>query len=122
VSGAISIATSMGISEFVIAVSVVAFGTSLPELATSVVAAVKDESDISVGNIIGSNLCNILWIIGLVGLIFELPVDERSLTFDFPVMIGFSVLLYPILRTGFRVGRVKGAFLLLGYAAYVTSL
>ena len=88
----------------------------------SAVAALKNESDISVGNVIGSNLCNALFIIGVVGLVFELPVDARSLTFDFPIMIGFTVVLYPIMRTGFYIGRMKGGFLLLSYASYVLAL
>ena len=114
--------TPPGHAAVVIAVSVVAFGTSVPELATSAVAALKNHSDISVGNVIGSNLCNVLWVIGLVSLIFGLPVDERSLSFDFPIMIGFTVALYPIARTGFHIGRGKGALLLVGYVAYVAAL
>ncbi len=122
VRGAIAIALDLGIDEFVIAVSVVAFGTSVPELATSAVAALKDQSDISVGNVIGSNLCNVLWVIGLVSLFFGLPVDERSLSFDFPIMIGFTLLLYPLARTGFYIGRGKGVMLLVGYVGYVAAL
>jgi len=122
VRSAVSLALQFGVPDFVIAVSVVAFGTSVPELATSAVAALKNESDISVGNVIGSNLCNALFIIGVVGLVFELPVDARSLTFDFPIMIGFTVVLYPIMRTGFYIGRMKGGFLLLSYASYVLAL
>ena len=122
VDSAISIARSFGISEFVIAVSVVAFGTSVPELATSAVAAIKDESDIGVGNVIGSNIFNVLMVIGLVALVFELPVESRSLSFDFPIMLGISIILFPILRTGLFVGRIKGALLLGGYLSYVIAL
>ena len=122
VDSAVWIATQKGVPQFVIAVSVVAFGTSLPELATSAVAAFKGESDISVGNIIGSNIFNVMLILGLVPMIFGLAVDKTAISFDFPIMIGFTVLLYPIMRNGFYIGRGKGTLLLLGYATYVTAL
>lgn len=122
VGNAIAIATALGVSEFVIAVSVVAVGTSLPELATSVVAAVKGESDISVGNIIGSNIFNVMWILGLVALAFGVPVDGRVLTFDLPIMLGVTLVLYPLMRVGFVVSRGRGALLLGSYAVYVAAL
>lgn len=122
VDGAVSIAQSMGISDFVIGVTIVAFGTSLPELATSVVAAVRKESDISIGNVIGSNIFNVLFIMGVVPMIFGMDVSDRALTVDFPIMLGVTVIAFPLMRVGYRLTRLKGAFFLLIYASYILSL
>lgn len=124
VEAAVNIAKSLGVSDFVIGVSIIAFGTSLPELATSVVAALKGESDISIGNVIGSNIINVMLVIGVVASFFGMPVDaeaQAALRFDYPLMIGITILLYPIMRTGFKIGRGKAVFLLLFYVGYMVA-
>ncbi len=121
VDGAVDIAAAFGISEAVIALTVVAIGTSLPELATSVVAALKGEGDIAVGNVVGSNLFNVLGIIGTAALVK--PLTETGMqVVDLAVLLGMTVLLLPLMRTGFKVTRVEGLLLLAIYSAYVLYL
>lgn len=120
VRGAVDIATQFGISQLVIGVTIVALGTSLPELATSLVAAFKGESDISIGNIVGSNLFNTGFILGGVGLIQPIPVHPQANAFDLPYMLLTALLLLPILLIGKQIGRIKAALLLFAYAAYIT--
>jgi len=122
VEGASSIARSAGISDLVIGISIVAFGTSLPELATCAVAAVRGESDISIGNVIGSNIFNILFIMGGVPLLFTMPVDPEALRFDFPIMIAVMLIAFPIMRHQYRIGRIKGGIFLLIYVGYTVFL
>ena len=108
----------MGISEAVIGLTIVAVGTSMPELATSVVAAIKGESDIAVGNVVGSNIFNILAIMGITPMIK--PVAAQNITYvDFGVMLAFAFALIPILMIGKKTGRFKGFLLVLGYALYI---
>jgi cation:H+ antiporter len=121
VDGAVSLAERFGISERVIGLTVVAVGTSMPELATSIVAAVKREADISIGNVVGSNIFNILWILGVTGLIRPITTAGFSMV-DYAVMIGFAIALFPLARFGFELSRWKGALLLAGYVAYLTYL
>jgi cation:H+ antiporter len=121
VLGAVELARVFGLSEAVIALSVVALGTSLPELATSVVAAFKGESDIALGNVVGSNLFNLLGILGVTGLVRPLPLPAGTGA-DLLVMVGTAVLVLPLARSGFRVQRWEGALLLMGYAAYMVWL
>jgi cation:H+ antiporter len=121
VLGAVELARVFGVSEAVIALSVVALGTSLPELATSVVAAFKGESDIALGNVVGSNLFNLLGILGVTGLVRPLPLPAGTGA-DLLVMVGTAVLVLPLARSGFRVQRWEGALLLMGYAAYLVWL
>jgi cation:H+ antiporter len=121
VSGATVVAQSLGMSQVVIGLTVVAIGTSMPELATSVVAAIRDEADVAFGNVIGSNILNILFILGLVALIQ--PFDVRGLaTVDLAVLAGSALLLLPLMWRGAILNRWEGALLLLGYGAYVTAL
>lgn len=121
VSGAVTVATAAGLSEAVIGLTVIAVGTSLPELATSVVAARKGEGDIAVGNVVGSNLFNILGILGVTALVR--PLDAAGLGMvDLGVMVGFSLLLVLFMRTGYLVRRWEGAGLLLLYCAYIGYL
>lgn len=124
VDGAVSIAESMGISELVIGLTIVAAGTSLPEVATSVVAAIRGQRDIAVGNVLGSNLFNILAILGLAGIFAPhgLPASPALMSFDLPVMIAVSVACLPIMFTGFRINRWEGALFLIAYASYVAYL
>lgn len=122
VIAATGLARKFGVPEIVIAASVVAVGTSLPELATSIMAAVRDEADISVGNVIGSNLFNLLGVLGLSALIRPIPVGRTALTNEFAWMFGFAVATTIILRTGHRISRVEGALLLTGYILFTLLL
>ena len=118
VDSAIFIARIVGVSELVISITVVAIGTSLPELSTTIVAAMKKEHDIIVGNIIGSNIFNI-GILGVVSIVHPVTVDSALLKFEFPIMIFFSILLLPLMMTGKKVGRIEGLLLLVLYAGFV---
>jgi len=124
VQGAVSIASALGISELVIGLTVVSAGTSLPEVATSLVAAFRGQRDIAVGNVIGSNIFNVLAILGATGLLAPtaLPVPPSLLAFDLPVMAAVAVACLPIFFTGHEIRRWEGALLLGGYLAYVTFL
>jgi cation:H+ antiporter len=110
-----------GVSEFIIGITAVAIGTSLPELSTSIVAALRKEHDIIVGNIIGSNIFNI-GILGLVSIIQPITVDPALLRFEFPVMIFFTIIVLPLMRTGCRVSKLEGLLLLLFYGAFIFLL
>jgi cation:H+ antiporter len=122
VVSASTIARHFEISDFIIGTTIVAFGTSLPELATSVVAALRKESDISVGNIFGSNIFNVMFIMGSVPMVFGMEVEARALVVDFPLMIGMTLLTFPMMRAGYRISRAEGAFLVMVYLGYVLSL
>jgi cation:H+ antiporter len=122
VHGAVHIATDMGVDPIIVGLTVVAIGTSLPELAASVMCAVKKEADLSVGNILGSNLLNVLFVVGLVALIRPLRVDESSLTIHFPVMMFFGFLLLPLAWTKYRITRLEGGILILGFFGYIAYL
>lgn len=124
VTGAAIIALAWGVSELVVGLVLVAAGTSLPELATSIVAAVRGERDIAVGNVVGSNIFNILFIVGIVGIIAPqgLSVAAPVIAFDLPVMLATSVVCLPILLTGFRIARGEGFILVCAYAAYAGFL
>ena len=122
VESAVDIATVFGVPEVVIGISMVALGTSLPELATSVIAVMREESDISVGNVIGSNIFNILLVLGLVALIAPIAVDPDILKFDIWMMLGVAIGIWPILRSGRRVDRMEGAFMLIVYLGYIVLL
>lgn len=122
VKAAIFIAGRLGISEMVIGLTVVAFGTSVPEMATSVVSAIRKEADICMGNIIGSNIFNILAIIGSVALIRPLNVAKETLFFELPVMFIFSVALIPMIRGNLRVNRLEGILLVTGYFVFIFML
>ena len=119
VDGAVSIARGYGVSEAFIGLTIVAVGTSLPELATSLIAALRRQSEIAIGNIVGSNIFNVLGILGVTALIAPIPVAGRFLSFDLPVMIAASAVLTGLLLLRPGIGRPVGAGLLLAYAAYV---
>jgi cation:H+ antiporter len=124
VDGAIAIARSFGISEMVIGLTIVAAGTSLPELATSVVASIRGERDIAVGNVVGSNIFNILAVMGLSGAVspMGLPVSPAILSFDIPVMIAVAIACLPIFFTGNLISRREGILFLFYYVAYTIYL
>lgn len=119
VDGAVNIARGFGISEAFIGLTIVAVGTSLPELATSLIAAFRRQSEIAIGNIVGSNIFNVLGILGVTALIAPIPVASRFLTFDLPVMIAVSLILTVLLLTRPVIGRGIGVAMLAGYVAYV---
>jgi len=118
VDSAIFVARILGVSELVISITAVAVGTSLPELSTTIIAAIRKEHDIIVGNIIGSNIFNI-GILGVVSIIHPVKVDSALLGFEFPVMIFFSILLLPLMITWKRVSRIEGFLLLALYAGFI---
>ena len=122
VHSAMYIARVAGISELVIGLTVIAVGTSLPELATSMIAAIRKESDISVGNVLGSNIFNILAVLGIAAIIRPLQVNTASLRLDMPVMLFFSIFLIPMITWKFVLTRGQGFFLLLGYSIYILWL
>lgn len=121
VDGAVEVARHYGVSDLVIGLTIVAIGTSLPELAASVVSAIKGESDIALGNVIGSNMFNILGVMGVPAVLSPTTLEPAVLTRDFPVMIGISIVLY-LMATGRdgkgRITRIEGGLLVLGFAAY----
>lgn len=121
VRGASSLATSMGISPLVVGLTVVAFGTSAPEMAVSVEASLNGQADIAIGNVIGSNIFNILFILGLSALIVPLRVSEQLVRFDVPLMVGISLLVLLLGLDGL-LGRADGALLLGGLLAYILFL
>jgi len=122
VAGAVAMAQALGVSERVIGLTVVAIGTSLPELAVSVAAALKKQQEMAVANVVGSNIFNLLMILGAAALARPLPVDGRMVTVDLSVMMGFAVLLLPLVYRRRSLGRSGGAFLLAAYAGYLVSL
>lgn len=122
--GAVEIALFMGVSELVIGLSLVAVGTSLPELAASLVAAMRNEHDIAVGNVIGSNMFNLLGVLGLPGAIAPGPVDPAVLSRDFPVMVVVTIAFLVMTVTGRsdQVSRIEGGLLLIGFFGYIGLL
>ncbi len=113
------IAESLGVSEAVIGLTLVAVGTSLPELSISVIATLRRHADVAIGNILGSNIFNLLGILGVSALLQPLPVHMRILQFDQWVMLASSVLLLLFLYTGRRLSRLKGGVLLTAYGVYL---
>lgn len=124
VRGAVEIAQALGISELIISLTIVAIGTSLPEVATSVIATIRGERDIAVGNVVGSNIYNILLILGLAGLFTPsgLGVPSAVMRFDMLVMIGAAVACLPVFFTGNRISRWEGLLFLGYYVVYTTHL
>jgi cation:H+ antiporter len=119
IDAVVSIAHSKGVSEKLVSVTIVAFGTSLPELVTSVVAAFRKETDISIGNLIGSNIFNILAILGITAIVKPIKVSPSLLQFDAYFMLGVAALLLPFMMHERKVGRIKGGILVLIYILYV---
>ncbi len=119
VDGAEDIARALGVSDAVIGLTLVAVGTSLPELATAIVAGMRRHSEIALGNVLGSNLFNLLLVLGVLGFIIPFQVAEEMLSFDVWVMVGAVVVLLPVMMTGWRIGRREGAAFLIAYGVYV---
>ena len=123
--GAVGIAELLGVSDLVIGLTIVALGTSLPELAASILGALKGEPDIAIGNIIGSNLFNLLAVLGIPGLIHPLGIGDDVLFRDYPVMLGLTLALFVMaygIRGPGRINRIEGALLLACYFGYQTLL
>ena len=122
IKGAVGIARTMGISERVIGLTMVAFGTSLPELASCMVAAIRREGDLVLGNLIGSNIFNILFILGVTATLRPFAVDTVAVRPDLIAMMAISILAWFLLRSGTRLARIEGAALAVSYLAYVIYL
>lgn len=122
VSGAVDIARWAGMSELVIGLTIVAVGTSLPEVATSIMATLRGERDIAVGNVIGSNIFNLFSVLGASSLITPIKVAPAALALDLPVMIGAALICLPIFFTQHIIDRLEGAVFLLAYVLYVAFL
>jgi len=122
VDGAVRLAQIFNVSELVIGLTIVAIGTSLPELATSIVAAIRKERDIAVGNVVGSNIFNLMAVLGLTGLISPngIPIPAPALAFDIPVMVAVAVITLPIFFTGgHMIHRWEGGLFVALYALYI---
>jgi cation:H+ antiporter len=122
VEGAVAISRGLGVSEQLIGVTVVAIGTSLPELVTSLIAAFRKQADISLGNLVGSNIFNLLGIIGLSAVVLPIQVDHVAFFWDVMAMLGVGLLLYILMRFGDKIGRWQGAVLMLAYVGYVVMV
>ncbi|MFC3166905.1 MULTISPECIES: calcium/sodium antiporter [Paracoccus] len=122
VSGAVGLARSFSISETIIGLTIVAIGTSMPELVTSVMAALRKQTEVAFGNVVGSNIYNILGIGGFTALIAPTNVPSEIVRFDNLIMIGASLVLVAFAFTGRRISRREGAVLVAGYAAYVALI
>lgn len=120
-SSAVFLSSRLGIPDSVVALTVVAVGTSLPELATSVLAAAKGERDIAIGNVVGSNIFNLLGIMGLSALLAPIKCPGIGIV-DISVMVFTAFILWPIMKTGHRISRAEGCALLLVYVAYTAWL
>jgi cation:H+ antiporter len=119
--GAVSLAKMFNVSDAIIGLTIVAVGTSLPELFTSIVATIKKESDIAVGNVVGSNIFNILSILGISAIIVPISSSQISII-DLGAMLAAALILLPLSYTGFRISRLEGLLLLIGYFAYIFLL
>ncbi|MEN8787772.1 MAG: calcium/sodium antiporter [Flavobacteriales bacterium] len=119
VEGAKGVAKSFGMTDKVIGVTIVAFGTSVPELVASGVAAYRRQTDISLGNLVGSNIFNILIVLGITSLIMPIQVSESVMSFDMYWMLGIALALYPMMFIGKKMGRIHGLILLSAYITYI---
>jgi cation:H+ antiporter len=119
VEAAVRIARALGVSDWLVGLTVVAVGTSLPELAASTAAAIRGDSDIALGNVLGSNIFNVLLILGVTVVVHPIHVDDTILVRELPVMVGFAILLVPIVGYKLKVHRWEGLILLGAYAAFI---
>lgn len=119
VEGAAGLAESWGVPEAVIGLSLIALGTSLPELSTTVIAALHKSSDVAIGNVVGSNLFNILAILGITAMLVDIPVDPQFLQLDLWVMIGVSIILWIFVLSRATINKLTGILFLAGYFSYM---
>ncbi|MCL9983088.1 MAG: calcium/sodium antiporter [Erythrobacter sp.] len=122
VDGAVELASAAGVSESVIGLTVIAVGTSLPELIACIIAVLRKHEDVALGNIVGSNIYNLCGILGLTAIIHPIEVPAEIATFDIWVMLGITMLLIVQLRSGWRLSRIEGALLVVLYAGYTAFL
>lgn len=122
VNAAVVIAQAFGFSQLVIGLTIVAVGTSLPEVATSLIATVRGERDIAIGNVVGSNIYNVLAVLGATAVVKPIHVPEQAIQFDIPIMIAIMVACLPIFFTGMTISRWEGALFLGYYVAYTAYL
>ena len=122
VTNASALAKSYGISDAIVGLTLVAIGTSLPELATTFIAVMRKKAEVVLGNLIGSNIFNLLAIIGITSLISSVPVDPNFIQFDFWVMLGASVLLAPFIFLNIQFNRLSGFLFVALYISYVTAI
>jgi cation:H+ antiporter len=119
IEAATYIARVLGVSEVIIGLSLVAFGTSLPELATAIISIIRREKAILIGNVIGSNIFNILFVGGAVSTIFTISVKKRLVQIDIPIMLFISIVLFPLLFMRKKISRISGISLLVFYLLYI---
>jgi cation:H+ antiporter len=122
VISATNIAREVGISEIVIGLSLVAFGTSLPELATAIISLIKKEKEILIGNVIGSNIFNLFFVGGALSTFFTAPIKTRVIFYDLPIMLIVSLFLIPIIFITRKISRLAGTFLILVYIIYLVFI
>lgn len=122
VGSAKTLATDLGVSERVIGITVLALGTSLPELVTAIVASIKKETDLALGNLMGSNIFNVLSILGITSIIKDIHVSQAIITHDMTVMLGITLLILPLMLYKRSLGRLSGALLLVVYLVYTYSV
>jgi cation:H+ antiporter len=122
VRGAVEIARTLGVTERIIGLTVIAMGTSLPELVTCLVATARREPEIALGNVVGSNIFNLLAILGVTAAMFGVEVDRRAIALDNWVMLGFSLVIIPMMLRGRRISRANAVLLLAGFVAYMGYL
>lgn len=124
VSGAVTFAGYLGVSELIVGLTIVSAGTSLPEVVTSIIAAIRGERDIAVGNVVGSNLFNLMGVLGIASIVAPggIPVTSAVIGFDLPVMVGVSLACLPVFFSGGRISRLEGLMLLAYYVAYTLYL
>jgi len=122
VENAVAIADFMGIDHVVVGLTVVAIGTSLPELAASMVGTLKQESDMTVGNVLGSNMLNVLFVVGTLSIADPIPVDPETIRLHFPVMLGFCALIAPITWTKHEISRVEGGLMAASFLGFMVFL
>ncbi len=122
VTGAVAVAQDLGLSDTVIGLTIVAVGTSMPELVTSVIAARKGQSDVALGNIVGSNIFNIMGILGITAVVLPLDVPAQIASFDIWIMLAATAALVAVAVTGWRISRREGTALLVGYGTYLAVL
>ncbi|MFC6755117.1 sodium:calcium antiporter, partial [Halorubrum tibetense] len=122
IEGGRELLAAAGFTDLFIGLTVLAIGTSLPELAASVVAAVRDEASFSVGNVVGSNIYNVLAVIGILALVAPVEVSAGVRAFEFPALIAFTVLLVGLMYRGRRLSRLDGGILVVAYAGFIYLL